>query len=310
MKHQLGRGRREPATVPASYSYQRTGALTLILTVVGVCCWQLLLHPGRAAAQYTPSCPAGWSRPQAGRGVALCQRGDFYVTVVDLSSGARIRNMYQFAGSAGSASNPNPLFVGRDIREWWAWSPNVANKPAGALFGMTNGAFFSGSYPGNPADHRFSFPMKDRGLLRTIGGDHNPANPLREFRMNDADAGIEYYPQNPNSWDQVNSLLGRFTSVVGLHPGTTDDGVKGRTYLGLRDNNGDGRYETVYIFSSRAATKPDAYNSLTNYFRTVVNIQFDGSGSAQMMCRGNEYVVSTDIGRRNVPHGFAIYEAP
>ena len=47
-----------------------------------------------------------------------------------------------------------------------------------------------------------------------------------------------------------------------------------------------------------------------SYFRTVVNIQFDGSGSAQMMCRGQEYVVSTDIGRRNVPHGFAIYEAP
>jgi hypothetical protein len=244
--------------------------------------------------------------------VALCQQGSFYVTVVDLSSGARIRNMYQFVGgAAGSASNPNPLFVGRDITEWWAWSPNVANKPAGALFGMTNGAFFSGSYSGAPTDQRFSFPMKDRGNLRTIGGDRDPANPLREFRMNDADADIVYYPQNPNSWDQVNSLLGGFTSVVGLHPGTTDDGAKGRTYLGLRDNNRDGRYETVYIFSSKQATKPDAYNSLTNSFGTVVNIQFDGSGSAQMMCKGKEYVASTDFsGRRNVPHGFAIYEAP
>lgn len=74
--------------------------------------------------------------------------------------------------------------------------------------------------------------------------------------------------------------------------------------------NGDAKYESVYIFVSRFATKAEAYNTLSSVFGTVVNIQFDGSGSSQMMCRGTESVPSTDIGRRNVPHAFVIYEAP
>ena len=135
-------------------------------------------------------------------------------------SGACIRVGYSVSGSAPGASNPNPTFVGRDILEWWSWAGNAANvvaRPAGPLFSVTSGAFFVGSYSGNPIQ-QLAYPLKNRGNLVSIGNDTTNA-PLREFRLTDTAADIVYLATNPREWSRTNAALGPFTSVVGFHPG-------------------------------------------------------------------------------------------
>lgn len=53
-----------------------------------------------------------------GPGVLLCQVGQSHVLWVDLSSGARIGNAYQFAGTAGSSTNVNPKYYPTNHRTW------------------------------------------------------------------------------------------------------------------------------------------------------------------------------------------------
>lgn len=269
-----------------------------------------------AATTASANCPAGWTNVSSGKSVRLCQKGKLFVQRVDLSGGARVRLVYQFVnGAAGSVSNPNPLFQGRDILEWQTYATanngnNVVAKPSGALYSIVSSAFFDGSYTGDP-QQRLAFPVKNRGGLLTIGNQTGVGQPLREFRMNDSDASIVYYPENPRDWNQVHAKLGPFTSVVGLHPGNQDDGRKGRTYLGLRDNNLDGKFEWVMILSTNDATKAEVYAALNTDFGATVNIQFDGSGTSQMISRNTEYVKSSDpVLRRNFPLAFAVYEAP
>jgi hypothetical protein len=260
------------------------------------------------------NCPAGWGNVSSGKAVRLCQKGALFVQRIDLSGGARIRLVYEFANGAGSSGNPNPWFKGRDINEWLAYATsnngnNVVSKPSGALYSMVSSAFFDGDYYGDP-QQRPAYPIKNRGGLLSIGNQSGQGQPLREFRMNDSDANIVYYPENPREWNQTHAKLGTFTSVVGLHPGNQDDGRTGRTYIGLRDNNRDGKYEWVMILSTNNASKAEVYAALNTDFGSSLNIQFDGSGTAQMVSRNTEYVKSSDPLRRNFPLAFAIYEAP
>jgi hypothetical protein len=266
------------------------------------------------------NCPTGWSNVSSGKGVRLCQKGSMYVQRVDLSSGARVRLAYEFSGAAGAFNNPNPSFQGRDILEWWTFATanngnNVPNKPSGKIYSVVSGSFFDGSYPGNPVQQP-AFPVKNRGGLLTIGNQSGQGQPLREFRMNDSDASIVYYPENPRDWNQVHSKLGPFTSVVGLHPGKVDTTPEsifkiGRSYIGLRDNNNDGKFEWAMFLSTNSATKSEVYAALNTDFGATVNIQMDGSGTAQMVSQNVEYVKSGDgNNRRNFPVAFVIYEAP
>jgi hypothetical protein len=288
----------------------------------------IALGLGLATAAHA-NCPTGWTSKEAGKGVRLCQKGGLFVQRVDLSSGARVRLAYQFTSGAGSQSNPNPPFQGRDILEWWSYvtannGNNVVAKPAGRLFSVVSGSFFVKDYWGNPIQ-RPAYPVKNRGSLLSIGNDSGAGSPLREFRMNDSDASIVYLAQNPQDWNRTHSALGPFTSVVGLHPGDGSNGDTesvGRSYVGLRDNNRDGKFEWVMFLSTNKATKAEVYAALTTDFGSTVNIQFDGSGTAQLATRNAqsptqalEYVKSSDpnlpgFGRRNFPVAFVVYEAP
>jgi hypothetical protein len=265
------------------------------------------------------NCPAGWTNVTSGKAVRLCQKGSLYVQRVDLSGGARVRLAYQFENGPGSIGYANPSFIGRDATEWWSFATanngnNVPVKPAGKIYSVVSGSFFDGEYAGVPSQ-RSAFPIKNRGGLLTIGGQSGQGQPLREFRMNDSDASIVYLANNPLEWNQTYSAIGPFTSVVGLHPGNVDPFPQnlikiGRSYIGLRDNNGDGKFEWAMFLSTNSATKSEVYAALTTDFGTQVNIQMDGSGTAQLVSRGTEYVRSSDSSRRNFPMAFVIYEAP
>lgn len=268
-----------------------------------------LLVSAAASAQW---CPGGWATKTSGKGVAVCQKNNIYVQTVDLRSGARIRVGYS-ATATPSASNPNPSFYGRDIQEWWTWasiSSNVVARPSGPLFSVTSGSFFVGSYGGNPTQLA-AYPIKNRGSMVSIGNDTTTA-PLREFRMTDTAADIVYLASNPRDWLRTNAVLGPFTSVVGFHPGNQADSATGRTYFGLRDLDQNGTYETVLLASTNRATKAEIYDALNVDFKSSLNIQFDGSGTSQMIAKGVEYVASSDglLGRRNFPQSFVVFAAP
>lgn len=274
--------------------------------------------PTPARAAITQACPANWIRVLTGRGVLVCGKKNAagvintYVQWVNLDSGARIRNAYQVTGPAGSTTTKSPKFNVKLVRDWWTWSATgIASPPAGARFSAVNGSFFK-FFP-NQWDTEVSFPLKDRGTLISAGADAT-TDTKRVFGMYQSDT-LSYMPDytlSTNDWTQVSNHFANYSSVVvGFHPeriGISRYEAIPRTWVGLRDADGTGTFESVFILSTKASTQQQTLDMLAVEFQTVLNTQFDGSGSTQMVVRGSEYVSSTD--GRKVPHSFVVYEAP
>lgn len=80
----------------------------------------------------------------------------------------------------------------------------------------------------------------------------------------------------------------------------------GRTMIGIKDQNGDGKKEVVYILTGNY-TQPGAVSVLTSLGCLSSDIMMlDGHSSAQMMAEGVDYYSSVVVSsirqtRRNIP---------
>ncbi len=79
----------------------------------------------------------------------------------------------------------------------------------------------------------------------------------------------------------------------------------GRTFAGLADEDGDGRYETLLIFNSETATQPRAAAAL-RAFGAEDLLMLDGGGSTQLICQGRLYIASG----RPIPQTLAVVGGP
>jgi hypothetical protein len=75
-----------------------------------------------------------------------------------------------------------------------------------------------------------------------------------------------------------------------------------RTFLGIRDNDSDGNYETVFIFSSNAATQSSAASMLSSFGATEI-VMLDGGGSTGLIIDGTAQINTG----RTLPHALAVY---
>ena len=217
-----------------------------------------------------------------------------FVQVVNLSEGAAIEllhgNIVDPGIGNGVYGGDNPSFKRQTLQEIW----NDFSSSDTNAFCVTNGQFFVDTM--DPT--KLAFPLKKDGKYTSDG------------------YGIGEYPNQKlilEIWDDkvdivplTNETL-YSSSAPDIVAGLTEDANKGpqnstgRTFIGINDRNNDGKHEIVLIFNSKNAKQSEAANVLRSFGADKI-IMFDGGGSTQLVCNGNDYVSSS----RTVPQSIGV----
>lgn len=275
-----------------------------------------LTATNRAAVGLPPK-PTGWTLKQSGNGVALYAKSGNrnggiyadYVIAVDLSSGASVWSLSSWKNSttlpaSSSTAAFSPTMLKQDFS---SWTTNNSKE-----FATINGEFFNlsaSNFWGSEA--QFAYPVKNNSSIVSGGYGNSDAFPKKKIGFSissnpaNSYATIADYSNTSNNYNLIYNNLVSSTVIVGLNPTADKDknSYTGRTFVGVRDYNNDGKNETVYFYASNYATQQNADNVLKNEFLSSSTIMFDGSGSTQMKCKGTKYLKGDT---RNIPHVFAI----
>lgn len=219
-----------------------------------------------------------------------------YVQIIDLSAGAYLE--FDAGDVTSGAGTANPHFTREAIGD--VWNEKLNQSPN--VFSVTNAQFFNaGLSPSTP----LAFPVKEGGSMVSQGYD-NAAFPGEKLFLpvwsNNAD--IISYDGQPTS--VINSTADQ--GIVGLHREANKNPTSntGRTFVGVSDEDGDGQYEKVLIFTSKTATQAYAAQKLNDFGVEFDKIlMLDSGGSTQMICEGTNYVSST----RLIPQSIIVYAA-
>jgi hypothetical protein len=245
------------------------------------------------------SAPSGFYLVSSAVGVEL-YRKDYpggnpdFVQVVALDQGAQVRLLYgeiseQRTGQ-GAYGGDDPRIESQRLKKYWnsiaAQSPNA--------FCVSNGQFFFMQ----ESPTRLPFPLKVGGVIVSDGygkKDFPGQQLMLELWKNKADIKVLtkddlYTSSAPNI-------------VVGLAEDARKSPTKyvARTFMGVDDRNGDGRFETVLVFNTKSARQKDAAQVLRDFGAEKV-MMLDGGGSTQLFCQDSSYVNSD----RLIPQAVAV----
>lgn len=247
---------------------------------------------GSASTLITPISP-GFNPIKNSKGVTLYESNDKsdYVQVVDLSQGASIKLLTGEKDnntSNGVFGGTSPQFKRENIDLFW--SKLSKNNPK--AFSISNGEFFQSFSEFT----NLSYPVKlDSQIFDGFDKKYNPGTKLK-LEIWDNQASITQFN------DKIDSINDSSASqvLVGL-PKQTDDQkdnlnkLSGRTYIGVEDRDSNGSNETVLILNSKSKTTTDAVKILKDFGANDNQImQLDGSGSTQMIAKGEKFVESSD----------------
>lgn len=241
--------------------------------------------------QATVPVPSGFQPILSDTGVKVYRKNytggqpDF-VTVVDLRAGT-IRN---FTGWVYDGAIER-----RTLGTFWndAVSQNTSSRRAKVAI---NGTFFStDAVPNAPiafglkADWwrmSYGYGLNEYpGLVRTLAFDSSyGSSSIQPYAQATFDSGIP-------------------DVVGGLDPSANKQATSyiGRTFVGVRDDDGNGHSETVIFFSSKYATQAGAV-SVLNGFGAGSKMMLDGGGSTGLTVDGTPYITPS----RTIPHAIII----
>lgn len=219
-----------------------------------------------------------------------------YVTIVDVRYGT-LRN---FTGE------PSGTYYDMKVKrykldEFWrrAVSQNTSSRKAAVVI---NGTFF---YPGdNPT--AISYGLKADYWIMSLGFDRYAraySGKIRTFAF-DTDYGsssIQTYNPDDGSifWGPTPNVIGGLEIDANKEPSV----VKQRTFVGVRDDDGDTRSETIIFFASRYATQSRAASVLGS-FGAGSKMMLDGGSSTSMYLNGQQVITGSAA---LVPQVFVIY---
>jgi hypothetical protein len=206
-----------------------------------------------------------------------------YVTIVDL----RRATMTSFTGWVYGNQPENGTVERRTLRTHWnnAVAQNTYSRTARVAI---NGTFFDPN--NNPSG--ISFGLKAgwwrmsygyeigtvfKGYERTLAYDsYFGSSSIQPYSRSTFDAGIP-------------------DVVGGLDPSANKDKytAKPRTFVGVRDDNGDGHSETVIFYSSKAAPQSWAVTVLGG-FGAGSKMMLDGGSSTGMIVDGVSYITPSN----------------
>jgi hypothetical protein len=211
-----------------------------------------------------------------------------YVTVVNLKKGT-IRNLI------GTESTPNGTVKKKLAREFWQDAVKE-NTSSLKVMVVVNASFFST----NDDPTGIAFGLKLGGRMISYGyaiGKEYPGQ-IRTFSFNPDQgiANIQSYAKE--TFDSMPEVVGGLDAVADKSAFS----YLPRTFVGVRDDDGNGTKETVIFYSSSYARQIDASNVLRG-FGASATAMLDGGGSTFLIVKGNS-LISTE---RKVPHAIAVY---
>jgi hypothetical protein len=237
--------------------------------------------------------PSGFRLILSGNGIRV-YRKDYaggqpdYVTAVDL----RYAYVANLTGPYSGA--PNARISKRTIAQLVTLG-KARNTSTRQLITVVNGTFFDTN--SDPAAIAFGL-KRDNVLLSTgygVGREYPGLIRTLSFSADYTSASIQ-------SW--AGSTFTSAPEVVGGLDVTASKSPYSyvpRTFVGVRDGNGDGRAETLLVFASKYARQPDAATVLRNFGARQM-IMLDGGASGALWLSG-----STVYSGRTVPHGIGLY---
>lgn len=258
---------------------------------------------GKGDVAWSITVPSGFSSISAasGTGVTLYTKSvsggsPDYVTVVDL----RTALVKSFAG-ATSGSAPDYSVARASYSSWWTTAESYETSSE-TLRVLINGTFFSTSE--DPAPLAFGLKISDSVL--STGYSKNTEYP-----------GLEQVLRFNNSEDECSITdwsstvySGSYPNMVGALDPEADKSSSSwlpRTFAGIKDDDGDGKYEYLLFFNSYYATQDWAESILTSFGATDV-VMLDGGGSSFISYRASSTTSTTPYApTRTLPHVLAIY---
>ncbi|MBV6623919.1 MAG: phosphodiester glycosidase family protein [Rivularia sp. (in: Bacteria)] len=213
-----------------------------------------------------------------------------FITVIQITK-AQIENL---TGTVFSI--PASKVSKKTLSQFWqdAVSKNTSTRKAKVVI---NGTFFSTKQ--NPTG--IAFGLKARGNIVTYGygiANEYPGE-IRTFSFN-PQAGFASIQPYSTEWFR------RFPEVVGALDANANKAAAKylpRTFVGVRDDNGDKLNETVIFYSSNYARQLDAQNAL-KCFNANNSAMLDGGGSTGIIVDGKPLIDTP----RKIPHAIAVFE--
>ena len=213
-----------------------------------------------------------------------------YITVIQTTQ-AKIANL---TGTVFKI--PASRVSKKSLSQFWqdAVSNNTSTQKARVVI---NGTFFSTKQ--EPTG--IAFGLKARGNMITYGygiANEYPGE-IRTFSFNPQAGNASIQPYTTESFR-------RFPEVIGALDAKANKAATKylpRTFVGVRDDNGDNLNETVIFYSSNYARQVDARNTLM-CFGANASAMLDGGGSTGIIVDG-EPLIDTP---RKIPHAIAIFE--
>ena len=222
--------------------------------------------------------------------------------VIDLASGARLALHYgpivERGRNDGIFGGPNPLIQRQYLETVWQFASAHPNA-----FCASNGTFFLDMRDGARVDPTvLSFPLKHEGVVISEGDESRRFRSARlMLELWDGHATIA--PLSRQSFYRSEAP----DVVVGLSPRATLRSLArvGRSWVGTADHDGDGRHETLYVYSALAITQAHAERVMRG-FGAEAMLMLDGGGSTQLICEGDGFITQS----RPLPQTMITLQAP
>lgn len=221
-----------------------------------------------------------------------------YITVIDL----RVGTLRSFVGDITASTPTNGNFVvPRTISSFYntGVAQNTGSRKAVVAI---NGTFFTQKPSGSPVPIAFGLKA-DRWLMSLGYGLGEFPGLIKTFAF---DTG--YGSSSVQDYDE-RTFRGNIPDVVGGLDVTANKDRRmkepiERTFVGVRDDNGDRNPETVIFFTSTAAKQSDADDVLRGFGTLSPRMMLDGGGSTGFILKGDPKIPSS----RPIPQAFIIYE--
>ncbi len=250
-----------------------------------------------------------WHNRKSGKGVTLWQRGDekLFVVVLHLTKGAKFGMV--FAPPVSGTGTEHAVFWKKSLIDWY----NYGNQTNDPFFAVANSLYFC-SLKGTKTE--LPFPFK-QGIVYSKGQggadkDKRFYKVLLAVDDNSKQAFVVNIGKNPMSYSYLNnnSVKKAYAGFISSHGNNEDDESKGRTFVGIRDVDKDGKYETIMLLVADAMTHAAARDVLEKNFLCDLDhiVTFDGSASSQLICPSysSDYLVGKN--NRDIPAVFVVKE--
>ena len=253
----------------------------------------------RSAQISTFTIPKGWTSVKSTKGVQLLKNGGDYIVVANLKEGAKFGMVFDSLANRGGA---DAKFRRKSFGTW--------NK-YGTFFACANSIYFNAQE--DPT--RIPFPLKQNGIIYGIGNGGSNSDRTREkatLNIDDVNKSAEVLTIGSTYLDYTKLRTRKAYVGFTYKDGNVPNSATKRTFVGIKDVDGDGKKETILLFvSGTAKTHKNAVNILISSFSCSSSdiVTFDGGGSSQLLCPSYKkgYLVGADT--RNLPAAFVVKAA-